>query len=423
MNTSFDIERSKSYWRFVPSGEGKHNSAELAGAPDSELESTWDRAFASRFLRYPEEDRFMQVMAASFKDKQILSIGSGMGFHELYYRRHGAHVTCFDIVPTNLEIIRRVAAIKGLPPIETFCGADSFWPKFDRTLDVAFIYGSLMAMPAGEQRQLLERVKSALRPDGTIVLMLYTWKFAESTCGWRSPSDFDPTVFARASDPSVGAEHCPWSDWHDDAKLLDLAGPGMRITRRQLWQHGLFVWYELAFGAPGEAPLEFFDRKTLAQGSSSADLPASAFQPAASRAVMGIQGLIVETDAAPFGYAAISPVLKPPAPPDQPNTLRADVSLLKGGISVGLLDTASQTFVNTAILTEQGRHNLVMPLPRGLSDYQVIFSNHRADGPAPSSFVLHRVELARRESVVEDSRLRSSQMGQLPLPRPEAANC
>ena len=210
MQKTFSIERAQSYWRFVPSGEGKHNSAELAQLPTAELERVWDRAFASRFLRYPEEDAFMQVMAESFRGRQVLSIGSGMGFHEIYYRKHGAHVTCCDIVPSNLEVIRRIGRIKDLPSIKTIATSNSAKEIFRGPFDVAFVYGSLMAMPSDDQRQLLAQVKKALRPNGRIVLMLYTWEFAKSTCGWASPEDFDPLVFARASDPSVAEEHCPW---------------------------------------------------------------------------------------------------------------------------------------------------------------------------------------------------------------------
>jgi SAM-dependent methyltransferase len=212
MSTVFDIKRSQSYWRFVPSGEGKHNSAELIELPDVELERIWDRAFASRFLRYPEEECFIRQMAAEFKNKRILSIGSGMGFHEIYYQQRGARVTCCDIVETNLQVIRRICTIKGLEPIQTIISADSSRESFEGPYDVAFIYGSLMAMPAAEQRHLLTQVRKALHPDGQIVLMLYTWKFAESTCGWNSPAEFDPLIFAKASDPTTEGEHCPWSD-------------------------------------------------------------------------------------------------------------------------------------------------------------------------------------------------------------------
>jgi SAM-dependent methyltransferase len=400
MSTVFDIKRSQSYWRFVPSGEGKHNSAELIELPDAELERAWDRAFASRFLRYPEEECFLLQMAAEFKNKPILSIGSGMGFHEIHYQRHGARVTCCDIVGTNLEVIRRMCAIKGLEPIPTIFSTDSSRESFEGRYDVAFIYGSLMAMPAAEQRHLLSQVRKALQPDGQIVLMLYTWKFAESTCGWRSPDEFDPLVFAKASDPTTEGEHCPWSDWHDDAKLLDLAGPGMKITRRQFWQQGLFVWYALEFdGRSGDSESgvrTFFDPAGLTEGVKISKAPLEAFSPAAGSASMCEAGLLVETGMEPFGYAVVSPQYQVNFAKDVPNTLIADISLFNGGLSVGWLDVARGAFLNTATLTEPGRRKLILPLPADISDFQMIFSNHRTDGSGPSSFMVHKVELIKR---------------------------
>jgi SAM-dependent methyltransferase len=395
MQNSFSIERAQSYWRFVPSGEGKHNTVELAQLPDRELEPLWDRAFASRFLRYPEEDSFMQVMAESFHGKQILSIGSGMGFHEIYYQKHGAHITCCDIVPSNLEVIRRISKIKGLSAIKTIPSDNSAQETFNGPFDVAFVYGSLMAMPADDQRRLLAQVKKALRPSGRIVLMLYTWDFAKSTCGWDSTADFDPLVFARASDPSVAEEHCPWSDWHDDAKLLDLAGPDMRITHRQLWQQGLFVWYGLEFGTASDDPLSFFDRAKFLEGMPVAELRPDSFEPVASRIATVGHGLLVETGTDPFAYAVKSSMCEPVK---SFNAVRADISLFDGGVSLGVLDVASQSFLNTACVTVQGRQSIVMPVPVNLSNFQMILSNHRLAGPGSSSFVLHRMELINRPS-------------------------
>ncbi len=397
MENTFSIERSRSYWRFVPSGEGKHNSVELAQLADGDLLGVWDRAFESRFLRYPEEDCFMQVMAESFRDKQILSIGSGMGFHEIYYQEHGAHVTCCDIVASNLEVIRRICAIKGLAPVETISTTNSAEETFAGPFDVVFIYGSLMAMPLDDQRKLLARLKAALRPNGRIVLMLYTWQFVKSTCGWSSPADFDPLVFAKASDPSVAEEHCPWSDWHDDAKLLDVAGSDMRITQRQLWQQDFFVWYTLEFGTKKSAPREFFDRARLLEGTPVGELHLASFEPAAARAASVGPGLLVETGNEPFAYALTSPVHESLT---NVNAVRADISVFGGGLSLGLLDVARQTFLNTACVTVQGRQTIVMPIPSVLPDFQVIFSNHRTAGPGSSSFLLHRAELISRPSVV-----------------------
>src|SRR5262249_18290989 len=153
-----------------------------------------------------------------------------------------------------------------------------------------------MTMPADEQRQLLSRVKEMLLPDGRIILMLYTWKFAQTTCGWKSPAEFDPLIFAKASDPSVGKEDCPWSDWHDDVKLLDLAGSNLRITQRQMWQSGLFVWYTLDFGTTQTSPRQFFTETDFQEAVVQVSLPLDSFKTAAARWIRRDDHLLVETE-------------------------------------------------------------------------------------------------------------------------------
>src|SRR5436309_15197281 len=101
----FSFERARTYWRFAPSGKGKHDTAALAKLTDAQLETLWNDAFVSRFLRYPEEDCFAQVAAASFRNKRVVSVGSGLGFHEIYYQRYCAQVTCCDNVDSNLDVI------------------------------------------------------------------------------------------------------------------------------------------------------------------------------------------------------------------------------------------------------------------------------------------------------------------------------
>jgi hypothetical protein len=242
--------------------------------------------------------------------------------------------------------------------------------------------------------------------------MLYTWEFAAITCGWASKSEFDPRMFARASDPTVGDQHCPWSDWHDEAKILDLAGPDMVITHRQLWQDGLFVWYALSRGNSNSKPAVFFDASLVSQGASQEELPATEFKAASGKIAVTADGLQVHTGTDQFGYSVISLPKKPTRNRATPNALRADLTLLNGGLSVGILDTQRQVFVNTTTVTRPGRHTVVLPFSRRPNQYQVVFSNHRTDGPLKSSFCLHRVEFIYRRSVV-DSPLSSGMANQL----------
>ena len=110
----YDIERARSYWRHAPSGEGKHDTSDLSASSDEHLLTAWGSAFRSRFGGYPDEDLFLRTFARFAKGKRLLSIGSGLGFHELYYQAHGAEVTCADIVRSNLHVIERVSGLRRL---------------------------------------------------------------------------------------------------------------------------------------------------------------------------------------------------------------------------------------------------------------------------------------------------------------------
>lgn len=229
----YRFDEAQSYWRHAPSESGKHDTATLAEASDHVLLDVWDAAFRSRFRGYPEEDLFVRAFARPVGGQRILSVGSGLGLHELFYAAAGATVTCADIVPSNLRVVERVAALKGLTGVRTTVLGSG--QVAQEPCDTLFVYGALMHMPRDQQRELLRQGSALLSPNGRIVLMLYTWAFASAMCHWTSADQFDPVLFGRASDPSVGTEHCPWADWHDDDAVLDLAGPGFHIAKKQLW--------------------------------------------------------------------------------------------------------------------------------------------------------------------------------------------
>jgi SAM-dependent methyltransferase len=231
--------------------------------------------------------------------------------------------------------------------------------------------------------------------------MLYTWNFAAATCGWTTPKEFDARVFAKASDASVGEEHCPWSDWHDDQKVLDLIGSDMAITHRQVWQGDFFVWYSLSAKPATQNAASFFDAGRVLSGIPTEELFSNAFKPIAARTSISENGLLVHTSTGPFEYAVSSSSRKWPSGNGQPNAVRVDLELLSGGVSVGILDTDQQVFLNSVALTRSGRHTIVVPFPPTQNECQIIFSNHRVDKRGASSFVIRRVELISRSSVVD----------------------
>jgi hypothetical protein len=220
--------------------------------------------------------------------------------------------------------------------------------------------------------------------------MLYTWTFAEQACGWSSPNQFDPAVFARATDPSVGAEHCPWSDWHDDKKLLKIAPSGMSIRKKQLWQQGWFVWYEL--GPGNGAPRPFFDLDA-ACGTDVLELPPSAFEPAAANINVRAESLEVTTGSTTASYAAQSSTFDATAA----TVVSFKAELHCGAFSAGVLDLAKDKFVGTCQIIQLGRGFHAFSINEPTASARLIFSNLRVQ-PAESKFALSDVKLRRRES-------------------------
>jgi len=102
-------------WREAPQGsdtDGRVFSSDLLALADDALLARWD-AMAAR--RASGEAGWLETLYAdTFRDRRVLELGSGLGFDALRFAGRGAHWTCADIVPDNLALIRRVAALKRL---------------------------------------------------------------------------------------------------------------------------------------------------------------------------------------------------------------------------------------------------------------------------------------------------------------------
>ena len=386
----FDAARARRYWRHAPSGAGKHDTGALVASHG--LHDVWDVAFRSRLLNYPEEEQFLRTFAERAPGLRMVSIGSGLGFHELFYASAGARVTCCDIVETNLAAIATVAGRKGLH-IDTVHNDDVGAQPLPGNVNLVFIYGCLMHMPVPSQREVIQRAREALVEGGSVVLMAYAWEFARRTCGWTDPSQFDPLTFARASDPTVGDEACPWSDWHDDAKILDLAGGGARILRRQTWNDGQFLWYELDWNPGSATPCRFFESDALEAGSLLLQLGPRDFSPSAADVSHGWRRLTVRMPASRSDYALVSRTIAAPA---GANAVTIDVAVTTGALSAGILDVDAQRFVAVAIRASAGRQPVLLladPLP---ARFQVVLSNHQPASPARGEFVFRRANILER---------------------------
>ncbi|KKT67720.1 MAG: Methyltransferase type 12 [Candidatus Woesebacteria bacterium GW2011_GWC2_45_9] len=152
--------------------------------------------------------------------KIILDLGCGVGIESLELALAGNDVIAADLVPANIELAQRVAALYGRPVRTALVGWEPPYVDLsDDSIDILYMNGVLHHIP--HAHDLIRASLAWLRPGGEIRAMLY------SDRGWAKyvgvvvpPFDSDVTQhphfrkFLRAFD-RVGYH----ADWYSRKRL------------------------------------------------------------------------------------------------------------------------------------------------------------------------------------------------------------
>ncbi|MGE5149444.1 MAG: SAM-dependent methyltransferase, partial [Rhodospirillaceae bacterium] len=109
------LQKYREKWREVPGGNDaapRRFTTDLIALSDSELLAFWDDMAARRDA---SPLGFLQPLYRDFfRDRHTVDIGSGLGLDGMRFAMAGARWTFADIAPSNLDVLKRVAALKGL---------------------------------------------------------------------------------------------------------------------------------------------------------------------------------------------------------------------------------------------------------------------------------------------------------------------
>src|SRR5258708_6616977 len=111
----FAVLRKK--WSEVPAGrDGRLSTQELLALPDAELLKLWTerRREATTGPGFSIRGWYHALYRDVLRGKRVLDVGSGFGMDALTFAEAGAHMTCLDIAPTNLEVLGRLAKLRKL---------------------------------------------------------------------------------------------------------------------------------------------------------------------------------------------------------------------------------------------------------------------------------------------------------------------
>ena len=233
---SFDqlVGQMAEKWREVPGGtdqQPRQFSDTLLQSPRADLLTWWKRQFeAARGFR----GWYWELYGDALSGQHVLEIGSGLGFDAVQLAMRGASVTCCDIAPSNLEIVRRVAEAHDLSINTVHIDSLSAF-KRARQVDVVWAIGSIHHMPFAEAREESAAALEQLKPGGRWIELSYP---RERWVREGSPSFQD---WGRLTD----GERTPWVEWYDVEKLKERLHPWrIEPIMERRFESDTYVWMD-----------------------------------------------------------------------------------------------------------------------------------------------------------------------------------
>lgn len=250
-----DLERYRDKWREVPGGDDVDHrvfSDSLLTLPDDQFLARWEALAARRAAGVV--GRMDPLYQEFFKGRRILELGGGLGFDGLRFAAHGASWTFADIVPGNLKVIRRAAALKGIA-IETLLIDNNLsFDALPADYDSIFVIGSIHHVPFDIARKEALNALSRLKVGGRWIELVYPQE------RWVREGSMTFETWGTVTD----GERTPWVEWHDAEKIRRRLYPAIlkTVLDCELASHN-FRWIDLEYAGMGRTidSTKFIDLK------------------------------------------------------------------------------------------------------------------------------------------------------------------
>jgi ubiquinone/menaquinone biosynthesis C-methylase UbiE len=160
MNTS--ISDVKHFWNANPC------QASLSQQPERRryFEEISQKRFQGREWHVPIVAKF-----DSFRGKDVLEIGCGVGTDGIEFARNGANYIGIDLTPSAVELTRERFLTFGIPGRFAVANAEEGLPLPDQSVHHVYSFGVIHHSPAPEK--IVGEIYRVLRKGGTFTVMLY----------------------------------------------------------------------------------------------------------------------------------------------------------------------------------------------------------------------------------------------------------
>lgn len=330
------LERYREKWREVPGGDDVDHrvfSDDLLSLPDDQFLARWDAISARRAAGVV--GRMEPLYRDFFRERRVLELGGGLGFDGMRFATQGAHWTFADIVPSNLNVIRRVAALKNVPVECYLIDEDLSFEALPANYDAIVVIGSIHHVPFDIARREGLSALSRLKTGGRWIELVYPRE------RWYREGSMPFDTWGTRTD---GAR-TPWVEWHDIEKVRRRLYPAILKT---------ILDFELASSSHRWLDLLYSGMGRKADASKFVDLQTQPVILEGGRrdgwAFSGIPGAF-----RPIGRVDLQSILPNL---EAPFAFDLVLEIVEGIVGVGLVDSNNEYLADTEIVLE------TMPDPR-----------------------------------------------------------
>src|SRR5256886_11776705 len=107
----------------------------------------------------------------SFRGKDVLEIGCGVGTDGIEFAKNGANYIGVDLTPKSVELTRERFEVFGVPGRFEVANAEEGLPFPDASVDHVYSFGVIHHSPAPDK--IVREIHRILRQGGTFTVMLY----------------------------------------------------------------------------------------------------------------------------------------------------------------------------------------------------------------------------------------------------------
>jgi SAM-dependent methyltransferase len=156
------IDDVKTFWNANPCQSRLSQEAERRRY----FEEISQKRFQGREWHIPIIARF-----DSFRGKDVVEIGCGVGTDGIEFARNGANYVGVDLTPKSVELTRERFQVFGVPGRFEVANAETGLPFPDASVDHVYSFGVIHHSPAPER--IVGEIYRILRIGGTFTVMLY----------------------------------------------------------------------------------------------------------------------------------------------------------------------------------------------------------------------------------------------------------